>query len=261
MSPMFRSASIPVVGVPVANLDRITLPDSATLVPEVEEVTSKVAALRDQPPADIADELVADAERRAGLRLLMEARDTASSTAAALYGSLFSQIPGPDQITAAANAEAQSAALTHLVDRAATSHIPTDRWSADVKQYVATTAGRINGLPPLPLSKFEIALDQYREALRRNLPNLTPPRSTDADLAAEQASAAYVAARAAHANVPGLIASSVYDVQQGHRHALDVLTFADGVLHDSLPPILAQHAAAVELIAAADASRLERGLG
>ena len=255
-----RSASVPLVDVPVANLGRISLPESATPVAEVEEVNVKVAALHDQPPAAIVEEMITDAERLAGLRLLTEARDTAGSLAAALYGSLFNQIPTPGQITAAADADTHTAALTHLVDRATTAHIPADRWTPELKAYVTTTAGRINGLPPLPASLFETAMANYHDALRRNLPNITPPRSTDADLAAEHASAAYTAARAGHSNVPALVAGLVHDTLQGHRHPLEVITYLDSYRNDVLPALLAEHAAALELIAAADTVRHDRGL-
>ncbi len=252
--PVSRSASTPIA----ANYGHIALPESTSHVPEVVEVTAGVAALHVQPPAAIVAELVADAERRAGLRLLTESRDSAAAAAEALYGQLWHSIPAPEDITAAATADAHLATLTRLVDRATANTNPAARWTDDLATYVRLTAGRITGLPPLPLSRFQVALQDHHDYHQAQ--GATPPRSTDADLAAEQAADAYNRNREGSANVPAMAQQSAAEVIAGHRHPLEALTFVDSWTHDSLPKFTAEHLAAVDLIAAADARRTELGL-
>ena len=270
------------------------MPDSVSVplpqLPEVLSTEGRLAALLVLTvPDEVRAELLADAAHRGTARMVGEAIGAATADVDALWSSLRSDVPTPAAIGALADQIARVTALGEVAARltpasaapaavaapafpespfnprhapAAPAPAAAPRWSNTVTSYVA----EVTNLPAPPsatLSRYQTAVLAYERQLAgfgdqsRKLPM---PKSTDADLAADQAARAYHQRSSDDRATLIQFADAANQVRAGAVDPLDILAAADHFQAVRVPESRDALETLNALLADADASRMARGL-
>jgi len=270
-----------------------SVPDSVSVplppLPEVLVTEGRLAALLVLTvPGEVRAELLADAAHRGTARMVGEAIGAATVDVDALWSSLRSDVPTPAAIGALADQIARVTALGEVAARltptsvapaaaapafpespfnprhapAAPTPAAAPRWSNTVTGYVA----EVTNLPAPPsatLSRYQTAVLAYERHLAGfgdQSRKLQMPKSTDADLAADQAARDYHQRSTDDRATLTQLAAAAHQVRAGAVDPLDILGAADHFQAVLVPESRDALETLNALIADADASRTARGL-